>query len=274
MNKRALVLSLVVTLLFSVWGASGATAKPVPGIKQTQQYRVLAGFVKKLERQRRVPATPARKAAYRRTLSNKAGDAKREVKSLFVRRSSRVRSRDDAEERNQVRNILASQRQQVDALNAVLASKLADLQDDFNAAVSRTNARYAPRLNPLVRQRAILRRQLARTIRPARREQVKRAIWTVQAKINRVLDDRQAATQVVTARYQARVNAVNSVFAARIKAAQSKGRQLVLQTRRAWKQTYQADLARLKERRTDEFSLVSRLRERGTGLITRMPPKG
>jgi hypothetical protein len=261
MKKRALVLSLALAVLLAGWGASAATAKPVPGIKQTPQYRVLLGFVNKLERQRKVPATAARKAAYRRTLSNKAGDTNRQVKSLFVRRSNRVRSRDNAEERTQVRNILASQRQQVDSLKAVLASKLADLQDDYNAAVGRTNARYAPKLNPLVRQRAILRRQLARTIRP------------VQTKINRVIDDRQAATQVVTARYQARISTVNSVFSARIRSAQSRGQQLVLQARRAWKQTFAADLARLKERRTDEFSLVSRLRNRGTGYINQMPPK-
>jgi hypothetical protein len=273
MKKRALVLSLALTVLFAAWGASTATAEPVPGIKQTPQYRVLLGFVNKLERQRNVPATPARKAAYRRTLSNKAGDANRQVKSLFVRRSNRVRSRDNAEERTQVRNILASQRQQVDSLKAVLASKLADLQDDYNAAVGRTNARYAPKLNPLVRQRAILKRQLARTIRPARRERIKVAIRTVQTKINRVIDERQAATNVVTARYQARVSSVNSTFSARIRAAQSRGQQLVLQARRAWKQTFAADLGRLKERRTDEFSLVGRLRTRGTGYISQMPPK-
>lgn len=274
MKKRALALFLALTILSAAWGASTAAAKPVPGIKQTPQYRVLLGFVNKLERQRNVPATPARKAAYRRTLSNKAGDTNRQVKSLFVRRSNRVRSRDDAEERSQVRNILAGQRQQVDALKAVLASKLADLQDDYNAAVSRTNARYAPKLNPLVRQRAILKRQLANTIRPARRERLQRAIRTVQTKINRVIDDRQAATQVVTARYQARVSAVNSVYSARIQTAQSRGRQLVLQARRAWKQTYRADLGRLKERRSDEFSLVNRLRGRGTAYISQMPPKG
>ena len=274
MKKRALALSLVLTLLFAAWGASQATAKPVPGIKQTQQYRVLLGFVNKLDSQKNVPATPTRKAAYRESLGNKTGPAKLQVKSLFVRRAARVKSLDDVEERRQIRRIRSNQQQQVNSLKAVLASKLADALGNYNAAVRRINALYAPRLNPLVRQRTILKRRLAKAKRPARREQIQRSIRQVQRKINRVIDERQASTSVVTSRYRSRVEALNDIYSARIKGVRSRAKQLVLQARRAWRETYRADLNRLKERRSDEFSLVSRLRERGTGYITRMPPKG
>jgi hypothetical protein len=273
MKRSALFLSLVLSIAFAASGASPATAKPVPGIKQTAQYRVLLGFVNKLESKKRVPATPARKATYRRGLASKAAPAKRQVKSLFLRRSKRVKSRDDAEQRNQIRNIRTNQKRQVSALKSVLASKLADLQDDYNAAVSRTNARFAPTLNPLLRRRAILKRQLANTIRPAKRERIRRAIRKAQVKINRVIDQRQAATDVVTARYQARISAVDAKFEARIRTARSRGQQLVLQARRAWQETYRVDYERLKERRSTEFSLVKRLRERGSGYIAAMPPK-
>jgi len=273
MKKHALIVPLILTLFFAAWGASPATAEPIPGITQTPQYKMLVGAVNDLEGQRNVPATPARKTSYRRTLDNKTGAAKSQVKSLFVRRSSRVKSRDDAAQQRQIRNILKNQRNQVDALQALKASKLADAQDDYQASLNRINSRYAPRLDPLVNQRTVLKRQLARTTRPARRQQILDAITTVQAKINRIADGQQVATQVATTGYQARVGAVNDTFAARIRTVQSRGSQLVLQANRAWKATYQADFARLKERRTDEFSLVSRLNERGSGYISSMPPK-
>lgn len=273
MKKLALIVPLVLTLFFAAWGASPATAGPVPGITQTPQYKMLLGFVNELESQKNVPATPARKASYRRALDNKAGAAKSRVKSLFVRRSSKVKSRDDAGERRQIRNIIANQNQQVNALQALLASRVADAQNNYQAAVNRINSRYAPRLNPLVRQRTVLKRQLAKTTRPARRQQILEAIRNVQAKINRIIDARQTETRVVTTSYRSRVQALNDTYAARIRTAQSRGTQLVLQARRAWKQTYQADFARLKEGRSDEFARVSRLRTRGAGFISSMPPK-
>jgi len=273
MKKPALILSLVLTLFFTAWGASQAVAKPVPGIKQTQQYRVLLGFVDKLDSLKNVPATPTRKSAYRESLSSKTGAAKRQVISLFLRRSTRVKSRDDVEERRQVKSIRSSQKQQVTALEAVLASKIADALNNYNAAVRRINALYAPRLNPLVRQRSILKGRLAKAKRPARREQIQKSIRKVQLKINRVIDERQASTSVATTRYQARVEALNDVYSARIQTVRNRAKQLILQARRAWRQTYRADLNRLKERRSDEFSLVKRVRERGTDDIARMPLK-
>jgi hypothetical protein len=69
---------------------------------------------------------------------------------LFSLGTAKVRSRDDEEERRQVGNIRASQ-QQVNALKAVLASKITDALSNYNAAVRRINALYAPSLNPLVR---------------------------------------------------------------------------------------------------------------------------
>jgi hypothetical protein len=273
MKRPALAISLVLAMLFGVWAASPAVAKPVPGIKQTQQYRVLLKFVNKLEAKRKTPAGPDRKAAYRKSLSSKTGDAKRQVKTLFNRRATRVKSRDDAEERRQVRNIRTNQKRQVQALQAVLNSKLADAQDDLNAAIRRINARFAPRLNPLVAQRKILRKRLAKAQRPARKERLRKAIREVQKQINRVVDARQASTSVVTTRYQARVEALNDVYSTRIRNVRNRSRQLVLQARRAWQQTYRVDYERLKERRSTEFSLVKRLRVRGSGYIAAMPPK-
>lgn len=273
MKKHSLILPLVLTLLFAAWGASPATAEPIPGITKTPQYRMLLGTVNELEGKRNVPVTPTRRASYRQTLDNKVSAAKVQVKSLFERRTVRVKSRDDASQRRQVRNILINQKRQVEALEALQASKLADAQDDYQASVNRINSQYAPRLDPLVNQRTALKRKLAKTTRPARRQQIQEAINTVQAKINRVVDARQIATQVVTTRYQARVQAVNDTFAVRIRTVRNRGKQLVLQANRAWKQTYRADFAQLKERRTDDFSLVSRLRERGAGYISSMPPK-
>lgn len=274
MFKRSLLLPLILALFFSAWGASQATAKPVPGIKQTQQYKVLLGFVNTLNTQKNVPATPTRKAKYRKSLSNKGDATNRQVKVLFALGTAKVKSRDDAEERRQVGNIRASQQQQVNALKAVLASKVADALSNYNAAVRRINALYAPSLNPLVRQRKILRRQLRKAKRPAKQEQIRQSIRNVQVKINRITDERQASTAVVTSRYQARVEGLNDIYSTRIQGVRSRAQQLVIQARRAWRQTYRADLNQLRERRTDQFAVVKRLRERGSGFITSMPPKG
>ncbi len=96
----------------------------------------------------------------------------------------------------------------------------------------------------------------------------------MQVKINRITDERQASTAIVTSGYQARVEGLNDIYSTRIQGVRSRATQLVLQARRAWRQTYRADLNHLREQRTDQFALVKRLRERGSGFITSMPPKG
>ncbi|MEX0619979.1 MAG: hypothetical protein WD181_00160 [Solirubrobacterales bacterium] len=271
MKLRASLLSLVLALLFTAGASTQAAAKPVPGIQQTPQYRALLGFDNVLQGRRLVPATPARKAAYRQTLNNKTAAAQKQVKSLFSRRVARVKSRDDAEERAQIRSILSNQKLQVNALKAVQASKVADAQNNYNSAVSRVNLRYAPRLNPLVRQRKILKRKLARTTNPISRDEIQRSIRLVQAKINGIVEAKNVAIQVASTNYQAKVNALNGTFSARIKTVKSRSKGLVVQARLAWKQTYSADYSKLKARRTTEFGLVNGLRTRGSGYISTMP---
>lgn len=271
MKSRSIFLSLAAALLVAFGAASPATAAPVPGITQTPQYKALLGFVNTLQTQRNVPTTQPRKAAYQRTLANKTAPANAQVKSLFQRRAKRIRSRDDAEERAQIKSILSNQKQQVNALKAVLASKIAVAQNDYNEAVSRVNERYAPRLNPLIRQRTSLKRQLARTTNPVSRLQIQESIRLVQSRINGILDAKSAATKVASTDYQSRVNLLNQTYSAKISGVKSKSKQLVAQARLAWKETYSADYNKLKIRRTNEFSQVSRLRSRGAGYISTMP---
>jgi hypothetical protein len=271
MKPLSIFLSLAAALVVAFGSASQATAAPVPDITQTPQYKALLGFVNTLETQRNVPTTQPRKAAYQRTLGNKTAPATAQVKSLFQRRAMRVKSRDDAEERSQIRNILSNQKQQVTALKAVQASKIAVAQNIYNESVDRINERYAPRLNPLVRQRTSLKRQLARTTNPVSRLQIQESIRSVQARINGIMDAKTAATKVASTDYQSKVNLLNQTYSAKIMGVKSRSQQLVAQARLAWKETYSADYNKLKVRRTSEFSQVSRLRSRGAGYISTMP---
>ena len=54
----------------------------------------------------------------------------------------------------------------------------------------------------------------------------------------------------------------------------SKAKRQIAYQKNEWKKIYREQLGDAKERRSDEFELVTNLRDRGAGYIDRMPPVG
>ncbi len=270
MKLRTAVATLVIALSFSAF-ATVSNAAPIPGIKKTPQYGSLLGYVNKLETRRNTPAGPERKASYRSRLSQKQATANSAVKSLFKRRSARIASRDDRKERAQIKRIRQDQKQQVQTLRRAEENRLDDAAADYRSAVDRINARYAPKLDPLARKRATLRNKLARTTKPSKRKALNNKLDALQKKVNRLIRARQDDTNVATGRYNSRVSNIKDSYARQTAQVKARSKRQVIKAQQAWRRTYRDDLNQIKQRRSKDFELVSNLRSRGAGYISRMP---
>jgi hypothetical protein len=271
MKIRTVVVALILAVSFSAF-ATASNAAPIPGIKNTPQFRNLLNYVDTLQAKRDTPASPDRKASYRSKLSQKRAGANSAVKSLFKRRSARIASRDDKQERAQIKRIRRSQKQQVQTLRRAEENRLDDAADDYRSALNRIDARYAPKLVPLANKRDALQRKLARTTNPSKRKALNRKLDAVQNKINRVVRARQDDTDIATDRYKDRVSNIKDSCARQIADVKAKSKRQVTKAHKAWRRTFRDDLNQIKQRRSQEFELVSNLRDRGAGYIDHMPP--
>lgn len=272
MKSRSVVLAFALVISFSAV-ASAADAAPIPGITKTPQYRGLLSYVNQLQARRDQSANPDRKALLRSRLAGWQARANSAVKSLFKRRSARIASRDDKQERAQIKRIRRSQRQQVQALGRAQDGRLDDAAADYRSALNRINARYALRLSPLTDKRNALQRVLARTRNPIRRQRLRRQIDAVQDSINRVVRSRTDDTDIATGRYNSRVSGIKESYSRQIAAVKASSKRQIAQAHQAWRRTFSDDRRQVQQLRSREFELVSNLRNRGAGYIAHMPPE-
>ncbi|MDQ2700423.1 MAG: hypothetical protein M3Y23_03735, partial [Actinomycetota bacterium] len=172
MKTRLLSSLALLSLMVLAMASPAAAQKPIPPIQQTAQFKGLKRYVNTLAEKKNKPATPARKATFRTKLSTKRTAANQKAKALYNQRVNRISKQDDQQERRQVKSIRQNQKQQVNSLNDKLNSKLSSLGVKEAAAIARINSTYANRIDPLERKRAILRKRLAKTTNPVKRERL------------------------------------------------------------------------------------------------------
>lgn len=274
MKLRALVPLVLAAFVLVGLGGNAAAQKPIPGIKSTAPFKSLKRYVNVLQGKVNVPASATRKQQYRTNLSVRRANANAKVKQLFARRTARIAKQDDKQERRDIKRIRSSQKAQIQNLQNQLSNRLNSLQMKESAAIARINARYAPRLDPLVNKRASLEAKLAKAKTPAKRNAIRTKINRTQTKINTIVNARQDDINATASRYDARAANVRSLFNAKIANVRAKTKQQIAYQKNEWKKIYRGQLSNAKERRSNEFDLVSNLRERGSGYIDQMPPAG
>lgn len=274
MKLRALVPLVLATVSLAGLSGTAAAQKPIPGIKSTAPFKSLKSYVNVLQGKVTVPATNARRQQYRSNLNARRNNANNKVKQLFALRTNRIAKQDKNQARRDIKRIRQSQKAQVQSFQNRLADRLNDLQAKESMAIARINAGYAPRLDPLVDKRAALQAKLAKAKSPSKRSAIRKKINRTQTKINTLVAARQDDINATTSRYDARSANAKSLFNAKIANVRSRTKQQIAYQKNEWKKIYREQLGDAKERRSDEFELVSNLRDRGAGYIERMPPAG
>ena len=81
----------------------------------------------------------------------------------------------------------------------------------------------------------------------------------------------QDAANAVSNKYNARIVTVNSLYSAKIANVKARASADIKQAKAAYKRLYRDAISATKELRTNEFELVTSLRDRGAGYIDQMP---
>jgi len=265
------LLALIATGL--VFAASPASAqRPIPGIKQTAAYKQLKNYVSVLYSKRNTPASNARKGTYKTNLSNRRKNANTKVQSLYSQKLVRISKQDDNKQRRDIKRIRQNQKSQVQSLNARLAVRLGALQDKQNSAQNRVYASYAIQINPLADKRDRLKRQLSRTVNPAKRTQLTRQINKIQTKLNALVNDRTTDLNNLNNRFALKTQALNNQFGAKIASVKAQAQKQIQQERNAWRTTFRVQIQAAKTTRDAQKDMVSTVAERGFGYIEQMPP--
>ncbi len=272
MKIRSVFLAILLTLTaVAVAGPIAAQAK-VPGIKTTPEYKTLKRYVGTLQAKRNTPASPAKKTTFRTNLATKRTAANTKVKLLYNRRILIISKRDDNKQRRAIKQIRQNQKSDVNSLKARLVNKVNILQDKSAAAVARVKAPYAVKIQKFANKRAILAKRLKKTTNPAKRIKIQDKISSIQRKINTLSAQSQDAANAVSNKYNARIVAVNSLYSAKISNVKARAAADIQQAKAAYKRLYKDAISATKELRSNEFELVTSLRDRGAGYIDQMPP--
>ena len=271
MKIRSVFLAILLTLVaVAVAGPTAAQAK-VPGIKSTPEYKTLKRYVGELQTKRNTTAPPARKASYRSQLASKRTAANTKVKLLYNRRILIISKRDDKKQRRAIKQIRQGQKSDVLSLKARLVDRVNVLQDKAATAVARAKAPYAAKIQKFANKRSILAKRLKKTTNPAKRIKIQDKISSIQRKINVLAAQAQDAANAVSNKYNARIVTVNSLYSAKIANVKARASADIKQAKAAYKRLYRDAISATKELRSNEFELVTSLRDRGAGYIDQMP---
>lgn len=269
---KALTLPSIALISLVVLGSAGtATAAPSQSLQSTAPYKSLKNYVSMLQTRSATPTTTERKQQFRGQLVTKRNAANAKAKSIFNLTINQIKKKDDVQERRQVKQIRQNQKTQVTALNISLSAQLRSIAANEKAAENRVNDRYTNRINPLARERAalLMDRAMAKTV--AQRNKLTRRINSIQDEINALSRSRQSALAAIDARFDSREDAANNLFSTRIKNAKASAQRQILAAHRAWKSLFREEFADAKEKRSDNFELISGLRASGASYIDQMP---
>lgn len=272
-TRLVALLAILVTGLFVAVGPTPAQSA-VPGIKQTVAYKRLKSYVGFLQSKRNVPVKTTRRKTYKTTLSNRRNNANTKVLSLYSRTLLKISREDDAKQRRDIKRIRQNQKAQVQALNARQANRLAALQAKENAASARIYASYNLKIDPLANKRDRLRRQLARTTKPAKRSALTKQINKLQVKINGLVDDRTTDLNGLANRFNLKAQNIRNQFGQLIANVKANAQKQIQQERNAWRQTFRTQVQAAKTRRDAQKDMVGSQAERGFSFISQMPPAG
>lgn len=271
-NQSKLFASLLLFFTLVLGLAAPAVAqKPIPGIKDTPEYQSLLRYVNFLGTKKTTPASSSQKQTYRTNLSNRRLKTNNKVKSLYQRRLTRIKSRDDEAERRDIKQTRQAQSRRVAQLNNQRATRINQAGAQYRTRVDQINARYADPIASASAKRKRLKAQLNRTTDPVKREALIAQLETVNNRLRQLKTARQAKLNEAADQNRSQVRDINQTFDDLIADARRFYKGQVEKIKEQWKKTYREDVAKATSRRDSEFALVTRLNDRGTGYIDQMP---
>lgn len=269
-TKLLASLFLLVALLLGMAGPAAAQ-KPIPGIKDTPEYQSLLRYVNFLGTKKSTPASSSQKQTYRTNLTNRRLKTNNKVKSLYQRRLTRIKSRDDEAERRDIKKTRQAQARKVAQLNDQKAARINQAGARYRTRVNQINARYADPIASASAKRKRLKAQLNRTTDPVKREALLAQLDTVNNRLRQLKTARQAKLNEAADQNRSQVREINQTFDDLIADARRFYKGQVERIKEQWKKTYREDVTKATTRRDSEFGLVTRLHDRGAGYIDQMP---
>lgn len=272
MKNRAIATIAPLIVLGLVAVAPNPAQGAIPNIKDTAQWRNLNSFVNTLEGKRNTPASQAQKDSFRQRLNAKQSAANSKVASLYGQRLKQITSRDKAQEQRQVNRLLKASQDRVDALQAQRANRIGIAKEAFANQVAGIKGRFAASIDRDNRQLTSLRKRLAKTSDPIRRQLILNSIDTVENELSQLRAAQRKSINAATDDHRTRIASIRSKYGARIKDTRAYYQRQIDVVQNSWKVKYDDDVAALKSKRTREYGFVEKLKSRGEGYISQMPP--
>lgn len=276
MKTKSKLLASLFFLFTLVLGLAGPAVakKPIPGIKDTPEYRSLLSYVNFLQTRSSKPASSEQKEIFRNNVANRRLKANSKVGNLYQRRLTRIKSRDDEAERRDIKKTRQAQARRINQLNDQRAARINQAGTRYRNRVNQINSRYADPIASASAKRKRLKAQLNRTTDPDKREALLAQLGTVNARLRQLKTARQEKLDEAADQNRSQIRDINDNFDGLIADARRFYKGQVERIKEQWKKTYQGDVAKAKSRRDSDFNLVTNLRDRGFGYINQMPPPG
>lgn len=266
---RPLVLILFCLLFMP---AVADAQQPIPGIKQTGQWKSMKNYVSFLQSRQSTLATPAEKQTFTSQLANKQLATNAKVKALYSRSIQRIVNRDQRAEKKQIKKIRRGEKSQLNQLRGQRARAIGAAQLRWAANNAAIRSQYSSRISKAKKNLRSLQRALKKTSNPFRRATLVSHINTVTEKISLLAQGQKTQLQNARQAYQIRVSKIRRKFAAQATDIRARYQRLVVEVKNSWKKIYRNDLRAAKERRQGQFQLVTNLRRSGNEYIAAMPP--
>jgi hypothetical protein len=208
--------------------------QPIPGIKKTAEWRSLDSYVGFLQGKVSTLTTETKKATYRSNLGNRRLKANAKVKALYQRRLQRITTRDQAKEQRQVDRIRANEKRKVNGLKNSRDARLSTARATIDAKVASIKFTYAASLSQARGNLKRLRKNLARTNDPFRRQVILQHIDTVRQQISQLTTQQGQKIDDARTRHRAKVAQIRNAYASRIANSRNYYESLVITVKTTW----------------------------------------
>jgi hypothetical protein len=265
---------VVAVVLFAVaLLAPSARAAYVPPLVGTSQYKALVGFVEKLDKLGRVPATEARKASYEDQLSNKKGAAADKSAALFNRGKKAAKAESEGAVKTGIKTIRQTEAGELAALRRDYDARMDRAATNHENAIGRIEDVFQARNVSLGKQIRALRKAKAKAEGAARKATIQE---TIDRRVKRTSENRklqQAEIADLKDGYAREKAAIRGGKQSATRSLQQNDAEAIVTLRERAKSIYNATVRTLQSQRVDQLNDLERKFNAGRAAIKRMPDK-
>jgi uncharacterized protein YdcH (DUF465 family) len=253
--------------------APSARAAYVPPLVGTSQYKALVGFVEKLDKLDRTPATDARKASYEDQLSNKKGAAVEKSAALFARGKKAAKAESERAVKTGITTIRQTEAGELAALRRDYDARMDRAATNHEQAIGRIEDVFQGRNASLGKQIRALRKQKAKAEGALRKATIQE---TIDRRVKRTSENRklqQAEIADLKTGYAREKAAIRGGKQSATQSLQQNDAEAIVTLRNRAKGIYNATVRTLQSQRVDQLNDLERKFNAGRSAIKRMPDK-